>query len=138
MNKRLFVAGLPFSTTESELKDLFGSVGSVVSASIIIDRMTSKSKGFGFVEMETEEEAGNAVSKLNNTDFGGRKLVVAEAKPMEDREKSGRSGEYRGHSQGGYSGQRRSFGPRQGGSRGNFGKRRGGNSHGHGSRDSRY
>jgi RNA recognition motif-containing protein len=89
MNKRLFVAGLPFETTEAELKELFTKAGVVVSATIIIDKFSGRSKGFGFVEMETQEEATNAITTLNETDFGGRKLVVAEAKPQEKREYSG-------------------------------------------------
>jgi RNA recognition motif-containing protein len=89
MNKRLFVAGLPFTTSEAELKELFTKAGVVVSATIIIDKFSGRSKGFGFVEMETPEEATNAITTLNETDFGGRKLVVAEAKPQEKREYSG-------------------------------------------------
>jgi RNA recognition motif-containing protein len=113
MNKRLFVAGLPFSSTQDELRDLFASVGNVTSASIITDRETGRSKGFGFVEMETPEEAESAITKLNDTDFGGRKLIVAEAKPMEDRHD-------RPQRPGGF-GKRESFGRREGG-RGSFGR----------------
>ena len=113
MNKRLFVAGLPFSTTEDELKDLFSAAGNVTSATIINDRETCRPKGFGFVEMETTEEAEAAIKKISNTDFDGRKLIVAEAKPMEDR----RGGSQRG---GGF-GKRRGFGRREGG-RGNYGR----------------
>jgi len=113
MNKRLFVAGLPFSTTEDELKNLFAGIGNVVSATIITDRMTGRSKGFGFVEMETEEEAGNAISKLNDTDFGGRKIIVNEAKPMEERKP---------RPYGEFGGQRKSFGGRREGGRGSFGR----------------
>ncbi len=120
MNKRLFVAGLPFSTTEEELRTLFTEVGVVVSVNIITDRETGRSKGFGFVEMETGEEAANAIAKLNDTEFGGRKLVVAEAKPMEERRE-------RPQGRGGF-GARRSFGggPRREGGRGNFGRNSGG------------
>lgn len=111
MNKRLFVAGLPFTTSEAELKELFTKAGVVVSASIIIDKFSGRSKGFGFVEMETAEEATNAITTLNETDFGGRKLVVAEAKPQEKREYSGgndrRGG---GDNRGGYGRDRRSGG----------------------------
>lgn len=116
MNKRLFVAGLPFSTTEDELKNLFADIGNVVSVKIITDRMTGQSKGFGFVEMETEDEATSAVSKLNGSDLGGRKLVVAEAKPMEDHGPRERGGDSRG----GHSEQRRSFSGKPRG-RGQFG-----------------
>ena len=85
MNKRIFVAGLPFSTTDEELKNLFLSIGNVVSASVIKDRDSGRSKGFGFVEMENSEDLEKAIKTLNNTDFGGRKLVVNEARPREDR-----------------------------------------------------
>ncbi len=84
--KKLFVAGIPFTTTQEELANLFAQAGIVVSATIIIDKFTGKSKGFGFIEMETEEEAAKAIQMLNDSDFGGRKLVVAEAKPQEKRE----------------------------------------------------
>lgn len=95
-NNRLFVAGLPFSSTEEEIKKLFSSVGNVVSVSIILDRETNRSKGFGFVEMEKQEEATAAIEKLNNTEFGGRNLVVALAKPQEKREFKPRFGNNRG------------------------------------------
>ncbi|HET7099393.1 MAG TPA: RNA-binding protein [Patescibacteria group bacterium] len=114
-NKRLFVAGLPFETTEAELKDLFSKVGVVVSASIIIDKFSGRSKGFGFVEMTTDEEAQNAIKTLNETDFGGRRLVVAEAKPQEKRDYSGGGDNRRG---GGFGGGR---GDSRGGGRSGFG-----------------
>jgi RNA recognition motif-containing protein len=85
-NNRLFVAGLPFSSTEEEIRKLFSSVGKVVSVSIILDRQTNRSKGFGFVEMENADAARMAIEKINNTEFGGRKLIVALAKPQERRE----------------------------------------------------
>lgn len=111
MNKRLFVAGLPFSTTDEELKNLFLGVGSVVSANVIIDRDSGKSKGFGFVEMENPEEAENAIAKLNGSDFGGRTLVVNEARPQEERP-----------NRGGFGNRRQSFGKRREGGRNNFGR----------------
>lgn len=122
MNKRLFVAGLPFSTTDEELKNLFLGVGSVVSANVIIDRDSGRSKGFGFVEMETPEEAQNAITKLNGSDFGGRTLVVNEARPQEERPK--RDVRYGGGSRGGFRNRRQSFGERREGGRGNFGRDR--------------
>lgn len=127
MNKRLFVAGLPFSTTDEELKNLFQGVGNVVSAIVITDRATGRSKGFGFVEFETEEEAKSAIEKFNDSEFGGRKLIVTEAKPREERSSVGGSDRFRERS-GGFRGQRRSFGERREGGRGNFGRddRRGG------------
>lgn len=123
MQKRLFVAGLPFSTSDEELKNLFGKTGNVVSAVIIKDRDTGRSKGFGFVEMETEEEAKDAIEKFNDSEFGGRKLIVSVAKPREERPRKDRG--YKGgfrHGTGGFRGQRRSFGQRREGGRGNFGR----------------
>ncbi|KKQ92747.1 MAG: RNP-1 like protein RNA-binding protein [Candidatus Woesebacteria bacterium GW2011_GWB1_39_10] len=104
--KKLFVAGIPFTITQEELATLFSQAGVVISATIIIDKFTGKSKGFGFVEMETEEEASKAIQILNDTDFGGRKLVVAEARPQEKREFEPRGGGDRrgGYSRGGKSG----------------------------------
>jgi len=92
MNKRLFIAGLPFSSNDQDIKTHFSSAGVVTMVQIITDKMTGRSKGFGFVEFETEEEAAKAVTMFHETDFGGRKLVVAEAKPMEKREFAPRSG----------------------------------------------
>ena len=85
MAKKLYVGGLPYSTTNDELKDHFSAAGSVDSATIIMDKMSGRSKGFGFVEMSSDEEAQNAVSMFNGKDFGGRNLTVNEARPMEER-----------------------------------------------------
>jgi len=85
MAKKLYVGGLPYSTTNDELKDHFSAAGSVESATIIMDKMSGRSKGFGFVEMSSDEEAQNAVSMFNGKDFGGRNLTVNEARPMEER-----------------------------------------------------
>jgi RNA recognition motif-containing protein len=79
MSKRIFVGGLPYSTTDQELTDLFASVGNVKEAVIITDRMTGQSKGFGFVEMESDSEAETAIRTLNETVLGGRTLKVNEA-----------------------------------------------------------
>ena len=84
-NKKLFVGGLPFSITDQTLADLFAEFGTVVSAAVIMDRETSRSKGFGFVEMSTEEEAQAAMKKLNNSQVDGRNIVVNIAKPREER-----------------------------------------------------
>ena len=119
MNKRLFVAGLPFSTTSDELNSLFAGYGTVVSALVITDRESGRSKGFGFVEMETAEEAQNAITKLNDSEYGGRKLIVSEARPKMDRPRS--DGGFRPRS-GGFRGQKRSFGGRREGGRGSFGR----------------
>jgi RNA recognition motif-containing protein len=83
MNKRLFVGGLPFNTTEDELREVFSKVGVVESVAVITDKFSGRSKGFGFVEMATPEEAEKAIKELNETELGGRKLIVNEAKPRE-------------------------------------------------------
>ena len=85
MENRLYVGNLPYSTTEDELRETFSEYGEVLSATIIFERDTGRSKGFGFVEMGTEEEATNAVTGLNGADFGGRTLRVDKARPRADR-----------------------------------------------------
>lgn len=85
MATKLYVGGLPYSTTQDELRDAFSKAGAVASASIIMDKMTGRSRGFGFVEMENDADAQKAIEMMNNSDFGGRKLTVNEAKPMEAR-----------------------------------------------------
>lgn len=86
MTNKLFVAGIPFSVTDEELQNHFASAGTVTSAKVITDKFSGKSRGFGFVEMATEEEAAKAIEEFDNTDFGGRSIVVKEAKPMENRD----------------------------------------------------
>jgi len=81
---KLYVGGLPYSTSERELEDLFAEHGTVASARVITDRMTGRSRGFGFVEMTTSEEAEKAVNHLNGASLEGRSLVVNEAKPREE------------------------------------------------------
>jgi len=85
MTTKLYVGGIPYSTTDSALGELFAKAGSVVSSSIIIDRMTGRSKGFGFVEMSSDEEAQKAIEMFNGNDFEGRKLTVNVARPLEPR-----------------------------------------------------
>lgn len=85
MATNLFVGGLPYSTTDDELRDLFASYGAVTSAKVIFDRETNRSKGFGFVEMEDKDAAAEAIKQLHDSDFGGRKIAVNEAHPKEDR-----------------------------------------------------
>lgn len=99
MNKKLYVGNLVYEITEDDLKQLFGQAGGVVSATIIRFRDTGKSKGFGFVEMESEEAAQKAVDTLNGTDYKARKLVVSEARPPKERTFGDRRGGYGG---GGY------------------------------------
>jgi RNA recognition motif-containing protein len=85
MAKKLYVGGIPYSSTDATLKDAFSKAGTVTSASIIMDRMTGRSKGFGFVEMASDEEAQAAIDMWNGKDFDGRNLTVSEARPMTDR-----------------------------------------------------
>ena len=87
--KKLYVGGLSWGTTEDSLREAFMGAGSVVSAQIIMDRMSGRSKGFGFVEMETEEEAAKAIEMFNGQELDGRKISVSEARPKEDRPRTG-------------------------------------------------
>jgi RNA recognition motif-containing protein len=98
VNKKLYVGNLSYATTEDELRSLFSEVGPIVSVTIITDRMSGRSKGFGFVEMETEEAAQEAIERLNNYELNQRTLTVNEARPP--RERSGGSGK-RGKPRGG-------------------------------------
>jgi len=84
-NKKLFVGSLPWAVDDAKLAELFAQAGNVVSAQVVKDRETGRSRGFGFVEMSTDEEAQNAVKNLNGTDVEGRKIVVNIARPREDR-----------------------------------------------------
>lgn len=83
--KKLFVGSLPWATTSEDLQALFAKYGSVLRADVLKDKMTGRSRGFGFVEMENDAEADKAIQELNNSDLDGRKLVVNEARPREDR-----------------------------------------------------
>lgn len=89
MNKKLYVGGLSYSTTEASLENLFAQAGQIDTVRIITDRETGRAKGFGFVEMSTEAEASQAISLLNGIDFEGRTLSVNEAKPQTDRPQRG-------------------------------------------------
>src|ERR671937_279405 len=89
MGKKLYVGNLPFSTTDESLQEIFAQAGTVQSAKIITDRDTGRSKGFGFVEMSTDQEAADAIQKFNGADYGGRNMTVAEARPMAPREDRG-------------------------------------------------
>lgn len=123
---RIYVGGLPYSTTSEQLQDLFAEVGTVESASVMEDKFTGQSRGFGFVEMGNPEEAKVAITKFNGFELGGRMLTVNEAKPREERSGGGGGG----RSGGGYGGG-------GGGSRGGYdngggygGGRGGGRDHG--------
>ncbi len=85
MAYKLFVGGLPFSTTDQELNDLFAAHGKVLSAVVIKDKFTERSKGFGFVEFESDDEGKAAEKALNGSELGGRSITVNEARPREDR-----------------------------------------------------
>ena len=114
MAKRLFIGGLPYATTEPELRELLSKAGTISSVTVITDRYTGQGKGFGFVEMATDEEADKAIKLLNGTDFGGRKIVVNEARPMEERRPQ-RDFERGGGYRGGRGGDRRGGRGRSGG-----------------------
>jgi cold-inducible RNA-binding protein len=81
MARKLFVGGLPYRTTNDELKDAFARAGEVASASIVMDRETGRSRGFGFVEMANDADADQAISMWNGKDFDGRTLTVSDARP---------------------------------------------------------
>ncbi|MBI5179744.1 MAG: RNA-binding protein [Nitrospinae bacterium] len=116
MGKKLYVGNLPYSATDDSLKGIFEQAGTVESAKVIMDRDTGRCKGFGFVEMASDEEADQALNKLNNADFEGRAMKVAEARPQAPRTGGGGGG--RGGFGGG--GGRGGFGG-GGGGRGGFG-----------------
>ncbi len=116
MGKKLYVGNMSYDVDSSALEQLFAAHGTVESAQVITDRVTGRSKGFGFVEMSTDEEAQNAIAALNGKDNNGRALTVNEAKPREDRPRTGGGG---GGGRGGFGG------GRGGGGRGGFGGGRG-------------
>jgi len=130
MANKLFVGSLSFNVTDQALSDAFAQAGTVVSAKVIIDRMTGRSKGFGFVEMSSQEEANKAIEMWNGKPLDGRPVVVNEARPMEPR--TGGGGGYRGGG-GGYGGGGGGYGGgghRGGDRRDDRGGRRGDNSGG--------
>ncbi len=86
MTTKLYVGGIPYTSTNDDLKNHFSPAGAVVSAQIIIDKMTNRSKGFGFVEMSSEEEANKAIEMFHDKDFSGRRLTVNIARPLAPRE----------------------------------------------------
>ena len=85
MQNKLYVGGISFNTTQNELSDAFSQAGTVNSAMIIMDRITGRSKGFGFVEMSNDEEAQSAIELWNGKELGGRRLTVNVARPREER-----------------------------------------------------
>ncbi len=119
MAKRLFVGKLPYEATSAQLEEVFAQAGKVVSATVITDKFTGQGKGFGFVEMSTDEESENAIRTLNGYSMNGRPIVVNEARPQEDRGNRGGGGGGRG----GFGGGRGGFGgggDRSGGHGGGF------------------
>lgn len=101
MDTKLYVGNLPYTTTEDELRSMFSGAGTVVSVTLIKDRDSGRSKGFGFVEMSSQSEAEDAIKQYNGATFGERVLKVNIARPMEDRS-SGRSSSNRSGHRGGY------------------------------------
>ena len=121
MSIKLYVGNLSFQTSSEDLRDLFAQAGTVESASVVEDRDTGRSRGFGFVEMGSREEGEAAIAQFNGKEFGGRNLTVNEARPREDRGGGGgRGGFGGGGNRGGGGGGRGGFGG-GGGGRGGFG-----------------
>ena len=103
MSMKLYVGNLSFNTSNSELEELFASIGSVESATVVEDRETGRSRGFGFVEMASKEDGEKAIAELNGTEFSGREHKVNEAKPRENRGGGGYGGGgFGGGGSGGY------------------------------------
>ncbi len=128
MGKRIFVGNLPFSATDQVLQETFAQYGTVESAKVITDRMSGRSKGFGFVEMATDAEAQAAIEKLNGAEYEGRTITVNEAREMQPREGGGGGrpgGRGFGNREGGGGG-RGGYGGGGGGGRGGYGGGRGG------------
>lgn len=114
MAKKLYVGNLAYSVSSSDLQELLAEYGDVQSAEVIHDRETGRSKGFGFVEMSSDEEAQAAIDALNGSDHGGRSLTVNEARPRENRPRGGGGGGY-GGGRGGGGGGRGGYGGGGGG-----------------------
>lgn len=119
MAKKLYVGNLAFSVTDDELQQAFAAFGNVASARVVMDRMTGRSKGFGFVEIEDDAAADDAINKMNGQTIGGRPVRVSEAKPQEDRPRGPRRD---GGGGGGFGGGGGGRGPRRdGGGGGGYG-----------------
>jgi hypothetical protein len=134
MGKKLYVGNLPYSVRDGDLEQAFGQFGAVTSAKVMMERDTGRSKGFGFVEMGTDEEAVAAVNGMNGQPLGGRSIVVNEARPMEDRppRTGGFGGGGRREGGGGYGGGAGGGGGYGGGGGGGGGRREGGGGYGGG------
>ncbi len=107
MAKKLFVGGLSYETNQQALQDLFSQAGAVTSAVVIIDKISGRSKGFGFVEMSSDEDAQKAIDTFNGKELDGRKITVNEARPQEPRSDRGSFGRGGGRGFGGGGGYRR-------------------------------
>lgn len=103
MSNKLYVGNLSFRVTSEDLQEYFGAAGAVESANVVFDRETGRSRGFGFVEMASEDDANNAIAQFNGTEYDGRNIVVNEARPREDRGGYGGGGGG-GRGRGGYNG----------------------------------
>ena len=131
MSKNIYCANLPYSTTDAELREMFEAYGPVESATVIKDRETGRSRGFGFVEMTNDSEADQAIENLNGSEMGGRPLTINEARPRGERSGGGGGGGgYRGGGGGG--GGYRGGGGGGGGYGGGGGNRGGGGGYGGG------
>ena len=121
MGKKLYVGNLSYEVDSSELQQIFAQHGTVTSAEVVADRMTGRSRGFGFVEMGSDDEAQAAIAALNGQQHGGRALTVNEAKPREDRGGGGGGGSRGGYGGGGGGGRDRGgYGGGGGGGRGRY------------------
>lgn len=109
MAKRLYVGGLSYNTTEDGLKEFFSQAGSVDTATVITDKMSGRSKGFGFVEMSSDDEAQKAIDSLNGKELDGRTLTVNEARPKEARPAGGGFNRGGGGGRGGFGGRRQDW-----------------------------
>lgn len=98
---KLFVGNLPYSTTNDQLAQMFQAIGAVTSATVVTDKFSGRSKGFGFVEMDNDEEAQQAIAELNNKPLEGRNMVVSVARPREERPDRGPRDNNRGGDRGG-------------------------------------
>ncbi|MEI7975890.1 MAG: RNA-binding protein [Betaproteobacteria bacterium] len=126
MGKKLYVGNLPYSVRDGDLEQAFGQFGSVTSAKVMMERDTGRSKGFGFVEMGSDEEAQSAINGMNGQPLGGRSVVVNEARPMEERPPRSGGGGFGGGGGGG--GRREGGGGYGGGGGGGYGGGGGGGS----------
>ena len=115
MGNKLYVGNLPYSVRDSDLEQAFGEFGAVTSAKVMMERDTGRSKGFGFVEMGSDDEAQAAINGMNGQPLGGRNVVVNEARPMEARPPRSGGGGFGGGGGGGYGGGRREGGGGYGG-----------------------